>query len=192
MTRLAALLVLTATLLLPGCSTGPGGDKGMSLPVSAGEIRSKSLNALDSLYAKNPVARELGQKAVGIVVFPDIIQAGILAGASFGNGVLIQDGNATDFYNTSAASYGLQAGAQKVGYALMLMDEEAVASLNRSGGWSLSAAPSLVVVDKGLAASLSTATINKGTFAFFFDQKGLMGGLTLEGAKVTRIFPTRP
>lgn len=191
MTRLAAILALATMFLLPGCSSGPGGDKGMSLPVSAGEIRSKSLSALDSLYAKNAVARELGQKAAGILIFPDIIQAGILAGASFGNGVLLQNGSPTDFFNTSAASYGLQAGAQKVGYALMLMDEEAVASLNRSGGWSLSAAPSLVVVDKGLAASLSTATINKGSFAFFFDQKGLMGGLTLEGAKVTRIFPTR-
>ena len=42
---------------------------------------------------------------------------------------------------------------------------------------------------KGLAASLSTSTARKGVYALFFDQKGLMGGVSLEGTKVTKITP---
>ncbi len=31
----------------------------------------------------------------------------------------------------------------------------------------------------------------KGTYAFFFNQRGLMGGLGLQGSKITRIHPPR-
>jgi lipid-binding SYLF domain-containing protein len=69
------------------------------------------------------------------------------------------------------------------------MDNEAVRNVDRSGGWEIGSSPSLVVVDKGMATSLTTATINKGTYAFFFNQRGLMGGLGLQGSKITRIHP---
>jgi lipid-binding SYLF domain-containing protein len=85
----------------------------------------------------------------------------------------------------------LQAGVQKFSYALFLMDDAAVRNINRTGGWELGSSPSLVVVDRGMAASLSTTTINSGTYAFFFDQRGLMAGLGLQGTKITRIHPGR-
>jgi hypothetical protein len=43
------------------------------------------------------------------------------------------------------------------------------------------------VIDKGVAGSISTTTLNEGTAAIFFDQKGLMGGLGFEGTKITRL-----
>jgi hypothetical protein len=33
--------------------------------------------------------------------------------------------------------------------------------------------------------------MNKGTYAFFFNQRGLMGGLGLQGSKITRINPAQ-
>ena len=33
--------------------------------------------------------------------------------------------------------------------------------------------------------------INSGTYAFFFNQRGLMAGLGLKGSKITRINPGR-
>jgi len=39
------------------------------------------------------------------------------------------------------------------------------------------------------ARSLSTTTARKSMYAFFFDQKGLMGGLGLQGTKITKIHP---
>lgn len=70
-----------------------------------------------------------------------------------------------------------------------MMDDAAFRDLNRSGGWEIGGSPSLVVVDKGMAASLTNATINRGIYAFFFNQRGLMGGLGLQGSKITRIQP---
>ena len=103
---------------------------------------------------------------------------------------MIRDtGVISGYYQTTAASYGLQAGVQEFGYALFLMDDEAFRYLGQTGGWEIGSSPSLVVVDKGIASSLTTATIEKGTYAFFFNQRGLMGGLGLQGSKITRIHP---
>jgi lipid-binding SYLF domain-containing protein len=46
------------------------------------------------------------------------------------------------------------------------------------------------VVDSAIAGSLSTTTLNKGIHVFFFSQKGLMGGLALQGTKITRYTPS--
>ena len=67
----------------------------------------------------------------------------------------------------------------------------ALAYLNKSGGWELGTGPSIVVVDTGMAKSLTTITLRKDIYAFFFSQRGLMAGLGLQGSKITRITPPR-
>jgi lipid-binding SYLF domain-containing protein len=42
-------------------------------------------------------------------------------------------------------------------------------------------------MDIGAAASATTTTVQAEIYAFFFDQKGLMGGLGLAGTKITKI-----
>jgi lipid-binding SYLF domain-containing protein len=61
--------------------------------------------------------------------------------------------------------------------------------LKKSGGWELGVGPSITLVDQGIAASLTTTTAQKGIYAFFFDQRGLMAGVGIQGTKVTRIIP---
>jgi lipid-binding SYLF domain-containing protein len=97
------------------------------------------------------------------------------------------NGKIAGYYNTIQASYGLQAGLQKYGYALFLMDDSAIDWVNKSNGWELGTGPSIVVVDAGKAKSLTTTTMHSKIYVVFFDQKGLMGGLGLQGTKVTRI-----
>ena len=92
-------------------------------------------------------------------------------------------------YRSLSASYGFQAGAQSFGYVLFFMDEASLAYLNKSGGWELGTGPSLVVLDKGFGKNLSTTTMQKGVYAFIFNQRGLMGGIGLQGSKITRINP---
>jgi lipid-binding SYLF domain-containing protein len=84
----------------------------------------------------------------------------------------------------------VQAGIQKFGYALFFMDDAAMGCLHRSGGWELGTGPSIVIVDKGMAKSLSSTTIRKGVYAFFFSQRGLMAGLGLQGSKITEFTPS--
>ena len=187
---LALALASTATLALtPSCANDPITQTNAST-ANASQIARDSRAALRSLYASNPTARALGQKAKAVLVFPSVVKAGFMVGAQGGNGAMIRDtGEISGFYQTAAASYGLQAGVQQFGYALFLMDDSAFRNLQRSGGWEVGSSPSLVVVDQGIATSLSTATANKGTYAFFFNQRGLMGGLGLQGSKITRNHP---
>lgn len=157
------------------------------LGASAAEIDRGVISALQQLYAQSPSARALGQKAKGVLVFPSIVKGGFIVGGQYGEGALVMNGKITGYYNTIQASYGLQAGIQKYGYALFLMSDSAIDWLNSSNGWELGTGPSIVVVDVGKAGSLSTTTLHSDIYAFFFSQKGLMAGLGLQGTKISRI-----
>ena len=76
---------------------------------------------------------------------------------------------------------------QKYGYALFFMTDKAMAWLDKSDGWELGVGPTIVVVDTGASSSTTTTTAQSEIYAFFFDQKGLMGGLGLQGTKITKI-----
>ena len=83
----------------------------------------------------------------------------------------------------------MQAGLQSFSYALFFMDNASLNYLNRSEGWEIGVGPTIVVVDKGMARTLTTTTAQSGVYAFIFDQKGLMAGLGLQGSKISRIYP---
>ena len=82
--------------------------------------------ALQSLYGSEPVAKMIGEKAKAVLVFPSIVKAGFIVGGQYGEGVLFENGKFVAHYNSVAASYGLQAGVQKFGYALFLALREMV------------------------------------------------------------------
>ena len=145
--------------------------------------------ALHALYAAQPKARELGQRAKAILIFPKIIKAGLIIGGQSGDGVLRVGGKTDGYYNISAASFGLQAGGQQFSYALFFMNDAALQYLQKSDGWSIGSGPNVVVVDKGAAASMTSTTLSEDVYAIPFGQKGLMAGLGLEGSKITRIHP---
>jgi lipid-binding SYLF domain-containing protein len=69
------------------------------------------------------------------------------------------------------------------------MDNASLNYLNSSAGWEIGVGPSIVVVDKGMARSLTSTTVQNGVYAFTFGQEGLMAGLGLQGSKITRIHP---
>lgn len=156
-------------------------------PASAREISRDSRHVLAKLYKAMPQAKALGQKAVAVLVFPTITKGGLIVGGQYGEGALLKDGKVMGYYNTVSASYGLQAGVQKYGYALFFMSEAALRYLDRSDGFELGTAPNIVIVDKGASAGISTTTAQSDMYAFIFDQKGLMGGLGLQGTKITKI-----
>jgi lipid-binding SYLF domain-containing protein len=145
--------------------------------------------ALDNLYATTPKAQELGSKARAVLVFPKIIKAGFMVGGQSGDGVLFEGGKATRYYNISAGSFGFQAGAQKFGYALFFISPQGLDYLEKSDGWAIGSGPSVVVLDKGKAKSVTSTTLSQDVYAMPFGQKGLMAGAGLEGSKITEIHP---
>ena len=171
---LAAVLVLTL-------------GNGVARAASAAGIDADVDAALIKLYEEQPVAKMLADKAVAILVFPNMVKAGFLVGAQYGEGALLKKGRTVGYYNSVAASYGLQAGAQSFGYVLFLMTPSAVHYLNKSGGWEIGVGPSVVVADEGVARTLTSTTLKSDVYAFIFDQKGLMAGMGLQGSKITKI-----
>jgi lipid-binding SYLF domain-containing protein len=154
---------------------------------SADDLTRESRQALQQLVAHNPAAARAHSKALAVLVFPNVVKAGFIVGAQGGKGVLFMHGHPSGRYRTVAASYGLQAGAQKYGYALFFMNHKSVDWINSTRGWEIGTGPSVVIVDKGMARSFSTNTLHSGIYAFTFDQKGLMAGLGLQGSKIKRI-----
>jgi lipid-binding SYLF domain-containing protein len=121
---------------------------------TAAELQRDAGIALQKLYDRSPAAKELSTTAKGILVFPRIVKGGLIIGGQYGEGALFKNGKCTGFYNSVAASYGLQIGAQTFGYALFLMTEDAVAYLDTSEGFEIGVGPSFVVVDEGMASSI--------------------------------------
>ncbi len=161
----------------------------MAYAASRAEINRDVDAALRKLYDSTPLAKMLAEKAKGILVFPAMLKGGFIVGAQYGDGALREGGKTAAYYRSVAASYGLQAGVQSFGYALIFMNDKALAYLKKSKGWEIGVGPSIVIVDKGLAKTLTTTTAKDDIYAFIFDQKGLMAGLGLQGTKVTRIHP---
>jgi lipid-binding SYLF domain-containing protein len=100
---------------------------------------------------------------------------------------MFRHGRFAGHYNTAGVSYGLQAGAQTFGYALFFMNEAALRSLDTTGGFQVGVGPSVVVLDQGMAKSLTSETLTSDAYAFIFGQQGLMAGAGLEGTKITKL-----
>jgi len=150
-------------------------------------LDAEAKKAYNALVAKVPAAKALGKNAVAVLVFPSITKAGFVVGGQFGDGVMLRGGKAVGYYNTSGASYGLQAGAQKYGYALFFMNEQALKALTETSGFEVGVGPSVVVVDEGMGRSATSVTMKDDVYAFVFGQKGLMGGVGLQGNKITAL-----
>jgi lipid-binding SYLF domain-containing protein len=163
---------------------------GVALGATKSEINRSASQALTTLYRNYPRAKALGDKAVGVLIFPSIVKGGFIIAGQFGDGVLRKSGKPVAYYRSLAASYGFQAGVQAFGYVLFFMDNASLQYLDKSGGWELGTGPSLVVLDSGFAKSMSTTTLQKGVYAFIFNQKGLMGGAGIQGTKITKINPS--
>jgi lipid-binding SYLF domain-containing protein len=160
-----------------------------ALAATASAIDRDAKVALDKLYKNTPDAKVLADKSVAMLVFPSIVKGGFIIAGQFGDGALRKNGKSVAYYRSLAASYGFQAGVQAFGYVLFFMDDASLQYLEKSEGWELGVGPSLVVLDEGFGKNLSTTTLQKGVYAFIFDQTGLMGGLGIQGSKITRINP---
>ncbi len=144
-------------------------------------------SSYQKLIGKVSAAKSLSRDAVAVLVFPKITKAGLVVGGQHGDGVLFRNDKAVGYYNTSGASYGLQAGAQQYGYAMFFMNEKSLDALSQSEGFEVGIGPSIVVVDEGKGKSLTSTTVKDDIYAFIFSQKGLMAGLGLQGNKITRL-----
>jgi lipid-binding SYLF domain-containing protein len=160
-----------------------------SVAAGADELARDANASLQQLYASVPAAKALGSSAQAVLVFPKVTKAGLGVGGQYGEGALLQKGKAVAYYNTTGASIGLQAGAQQFGYAMFFMNANALAQLDKAGGFEVGVGPTVVVMDEGKAKTMTTTTAKDDIYAFIYGQKGLMAGLGIQGNKITKITP---
>ena len=163
-------------------ATGPPAVAG-----TAADLNADSDQALQRLYRTQPFAQTIARQAKAILIFPHIVKAGLVFGGAYGEGELKEGRTIDGYYNSLTASWGLQAGAQSYGYVVFLMSDQALRYIHGTQGWEIGVGPTVVIVNQGVAKNLSTSTLKDDAYAFIFDQKGLMAGITLEGTKVSRI-----
>jgi len=154
---------------------------------TAEDLDKDSQQALQTLYEAEPLAETLSRTAKAVLVFPNMIKAGLVFGGSYGEGEMIKDSKVGDYYNSVTGSWGLQAGAQSYGYAVFLMTDDAVRYVETTKGWELGVGPTVVVVDEGAAKNLSTSSLKGDAYAFIFNQQGLMAWVSIEGTKISRV-----
>lgn len=186
MTRTLQALAAVSAITLASCQSGN------PLDTRAGAERAEALSAecrraLDELYAQAPQAQQIAADAEAVLVFPNVVKAGLGIGGETGNGCLLQDGAVEGYYNKSGASIGFQAGAQSRSEVMMFMSEGALAKLRDRAGFEFGADASAAVLDMGAGGTLDTGNIDAEILAFIFGEEGLMAAATLEGAKVTEL-----
>jgi lipid-binding SYLF domain-containing protein len=178
--QLLALLLVMASIvswsLINQASAAPAQD-----------LDRDAQQALQTIVQSSPFAARLSHTAKAVLVFPNIVKAGLVFGGSYGEGELLTGSKVDGYYNSVTASWGLQAGAQSYGYVVFLMTNKAVRYIHQSHGWEIGVGPTVVVVNEGIAKNLSTSTLKDDAYAFIFGQQGLMAGVSIEGTKISRI-----
>ena len=151
------------------------------------DLNKDSDQALKMLIKSKPLAAEVAKQAKAVLIFPNIVKAGLIFGGAYGEGELKVNGVVDGYYNSVTASWGLQAGAQSYGYVVFLMNDKALKYIHETHGWEIGVGPTVVIVNEGVAKNLSSTTLKDDAYAFIFDQQGLMASLSIEGSKISHI-----
>ena len=180
--RRALLTGAAATLTLAACGNGVGSS-------GAANIDARVASSLTFLEKQYPGTTDLNEKSVGKLVMPLITEASFGFGGAYGQGALLVNDVTVDYYSATAASFGIQAGAQQYSHVLYFMTEEALAEFRASPGWSAGANVQYVFNSDGGNLSADTTTALAPVIAVVFGQAGLLAGVNVDGTKYTRIIP---
>src|SRR3989304_4462122 len=121
----AVCLGLVSILILPGVSSAR----------SAQEIDASVTAVLNRFTQQVKGSRDLLQTARGVLVFADVIKAGIGVGGEYGEGALRIRGRTVAYYSIAAASIGIQFGAQKKDIIIVFLQDKALQDFQASDGW---------------------------------------------------------
>ena len=170
----AAAAVLLGSLALAGCTTTPDKPEGAAASASKRQSIDASVNAtLSRLYSTVPGSRELVAKSRGVLVFPNVLQAGFIVGGQSGNGALRVGGSTV--------------GSQSKAIVFLFMTQDALDSFRKSEGWAAGADASVAVVKVGANGAVDSNTATAPVEVLVLTNAGLMGDLSVNGTKVTKL-----
>ena len=182
MTRSATITTALIALLLCGPGRALADDVG-----DAKNIINQAEATLKN-FMNDPDMKWFGshlQEAKGVYIVPKLTKGAFIFGVEGGNGVVLareeKSGAWSEpvFYETSAASFGLQAGAQSSEAVVLIMTPKAVESL-LANKFKLGADGSVAIGPKGGGADTNLTA----DFVTFTRAKGLYAGVSFDGASI--------
>lgn len=181
----ASFILLVAAAVVSGC-TVTGAEGQGSAAERRREIEAGVDATLSRLQEAVPQSRELVNRAEGVLVFPSVLSASFVVGAQHGDGALRVGGKTVDYYTTTAGSIGFQAGAQSRAIVLLFMTPDALRDFRASNGWTAGADATVAIADVGATGNIDTNTMRQPIIGFVMSNAGLMAGVSLQGAKITK------
>lgn len=156
---------------------------------SRAQIDAEVSATLDRFFAQVGGGRELANRAEAVLIFPEIVKAGIGIGGEYGEGALHIRGRTAGYYNLIGASFGFQLGIQTRSVIIMFMTPAALAGFQARAGWEIGVDGSVALITVGAGGAIDTNNVLDPIVGFIFNNKGLMYNLTLEGSKISEINP---
>jgi len=177
---LAAVMVVASGCTTSGSGTGDPAARRKAIDASVD-------SSLSTLFQQVPGSQDLVNRAAGVLVFPNVMEAGFIFGASRGQGALRVGGKTVSYHATTSGSVGFQAGAQSTAVILLFMTQDALQRFQNSRGWTVGADASVTLLTVGAQAQMTTATAQQPVIGYVLSNRGLMAGVSLDGARVTRL-----
>jgi lipid-binding SYLF domain-containing protein len=175
-----AMLAVTAAFFLAGPA---------AYALTKAEIDVSVSTALSRFKKDVKGGSEYLSASKGVLVMPHVTKAGFILGGQYGQGALLVGGKTVQYYSLVSGSLGYQIGAEQYDMVIIFMTDEALSKFRKSEGWEAGADAEVTLVKVGANASVETLRSQNPVVGFVFDQKGLMAGVSLKGAKFTPITP---
>jgi lipid-binding SYLF domain-containing protein len=147
--------------------------------------------ALDRFHKQVKGADEAARNAKGLLIMPNVKKAGLIIGGEYGQGALRIDGKTVGYYRIVSGSVGFQIGAEAKDMILAFMTDEVLNKFRASKGWEAGIDGNVAIINVGAGGAATTRNVNEPIVGYVFDVKGLMGDLSLKGAKFSKIDPAQ-
>ena len=161
----------------------------VSYAKTKGEINASVKAAMDRFKKDVKGANEYLKVAKGVLVVPNVTKAGFIVGGQYGQGSLEVGGKTVDYYSLAAGSVGWQIGAEKFDLIIIFTTADALSKFRSGEGWEAGADAEVTMIAAGVDVPVSTLVSQNPVLGFVTDQKGLMAGVSIKGAKFTKIHP---
>ena len=158
---------------------------------TAKEIDASVDAAMDRFYKQVKGADEVVRNAKGLLVMPNVKKVGFIIGGEYGNGALRIDGKTVGYYRIVSGSVGFQIGVEAKDMILAFMTEEVMNRFRTSKGWEAGVDGNVAIITVGGGGAATTRNVNEPIVGYVFDVKGLMGDISLKGAKFSKIDPVQ-
>ncbi|MEJ2514661.1 MAG: lipid-binding SYLF domain-containing protein [Gammaproteobacteria bacterium] len=174
-TRTAVIVLELLALVVPGAALADW------QPDPADKRQVRAAAAIDKFRASRPGIESYFDQAYGFAVLPSVTRAGLGFGGAYGRGLVIEQDSLIGTTGYWQFTSGIQAGAKNFIMLIFFRDAEALAAFKeRRLQFMGQAGVSLATVGAD-----ATPTYNDGVAVFSLTNLGLMGELTVSGAKFT-------